>query len=279
MPYPTAIFRRVVAACAAMAMTSTAWAAPAAVAARATAPDPLQYVALGDSVAAGYGAADTRDTCGRSSAAYPALLARQARGAITLRFAACVSATTIDVATRQVTTLSPETDLVTITAGANDLGVKQVLLACQSPARTAACRTGYAAIDRRLSSTLPRDLARMMRAVTTAAPKAQIVVTGYPLPFARTRRCAGVPVQPALRTRSNQVIHRLNVAIAEAARQSRVRYADVARPFAGHELCTARPWLIGTEGIRDDTVLHPTAAGQAKGYFPALVEAGLAGRP
>ncbi|MBB3101137.1 lysophospholipase L1-like esterase [Actinoplanes campanulatus] len=279
MPYPTAIFRRVVAACAAMAMTSTAWAAPAAVAARATAPDPLQYVALGDSVAAGHGAAATGDACGRSSAAYPTLLARQARGSITLRFAACSGATTIDVATRQAATLSRETDLVTLTAGANDLGVKQVLLACQSPARVAACRTGYAAINRKLSSTLPRDLARMIRTVTTAAPNARVVVTGYPLPFARTRRCAGVPVQPALRVRSNQVIHQLNAAIAEAARQSRIRYVDVARPFTGHELCTARPWLIGAEGIRDNTVLHPTAAGQAKGYFPALVEAGLAGRP
>ncbi|MEV0895471.1 SGNH/GDSL hydrolase family protein [Actinoplanes sp. NPDC049802] len=279
MPNPTAIFRRVMAACVAVAMTSTAWAAPAAVAARSAAPEPLQYVALGDSVAAGYGAAPTRDNCGRSSAAYPALLARQARGAITLRFPACVKATVDDVVTRQAATLSPETDLVTLTVGANDLGVKQVMLACQSRARVAACRTGHAAINRKLSSTLPRDLARMMRTVTTAAPKARIVVTGYPLPFAHTRRCVGVPVQPALRVRSNQVIHRLNAAIAEAARQSRVRYADVARPFSGHELCTARPWLIGAEGLRNDTVLHPTAAGQAKGYFPALVEAGLAGRP
>ncbi|HWS35107.1 MAG TPA: hypothetical protein VN408_20500, partial [Actinoplanes sp.] len=93
----SAIFQRVVAVCATVAMTATGWAAPATAVAVSIAPAPLQYVALGDSYAAGFGSAPTRDDCGRTPAAYPALLAREADGRIALRNAACTGATTADV--------------------------------------------------------------------------------------------------------------------------------------------------------------------------------------
>lgn len=278
MSYPTTIFRRVVAACAAVALTTTGWAAPATAVAVSVAPAPLQYVALGDSYAAGFGAEPTRDACGRTAAAYPALLAREARGGIALRNAACTGATSAHVAQRQVSSLSSRTGLVTITAGANDLGFDRVLRSCLNRATAIDCRTGNAAVDRKLSTTMPRDLDRMIRAVTAAAPEARVVVTGYPLPFARTRQCATVPVPPRLRARANQVVQRLNTALATAAARNRVRFVDVEQSFAGHSLCNARPWLIGAEGLRDNTALHPTATGHARGYLPALASSGLADR-
>jgi lysophospholipase L1-like esterase len=278
MSYPTTIFRRVVAVCAAVALTATGWAAPATAVAVSVAPAPLQYVALGDSYAAGFGAEPTRDGCGRTSAAYPALLARETRGAVALRNAACVGATTADVTHRQVSALNARTGLVTITAGANDLQLERVLRSCANAATMIDCRAGNAAIDRKLARTMPRDLGRMIRAVTAAAPEARVVVTGYPLPFARTRQCATVPVSARLRTRANQVIQRLNSSLAAAAAHHRVRFVDVEQSFAGHSLCNARPWLIGTEGMRNNTAMHPTATGHARGYLPAVAGDGLADR-
>ncbi|MDI6099420.1 SGNH/GDSL hydrolase family protein [Actinoplanes sp. NEAU-A12] len=278
MSYPSTIFHRVVAVCAAVALTATGWAAPATAVAVSVAPAPLQYVALGDSYAAGFGAEPTRDACGRTSAAYPALLARETHGGVALRNASCVGATTADVTHRQVSSLSPRTGLVTITAGANDLQVARVLRSCANPATAIDCRTANAAVDRKLAATMPRDLGRMIRAVTTAAPDARVVVTGYPLPFARARQCATVPVPAKLRARANQVVQRLNRVLATAAAREQVRFVDVEQTFAGHALCNARPWLVGAEGMRDNTALHPTATGHARGYLPAVANTGLADR-
>ncbi|GIF39296.1 SGNH/GDSL hydrolase family protein [Actinoplanes xinjiangensis] len=277
MSYPTAIFHRVVAVCATVALTATAWAAPATAVAVSVAPSPLQYVALGDSYAAGFGAAPTSDACGRSAAAYPALLAREAHGGIAVRNAACVGATTADVI-RQSSALSPRTGLVTITAGANDLPLKQLLESCMNRFSAVACQDGTLTINRRLVTALPRDLNRMLRTVTTAAPNARVIVTGYPLPFAKSRQCPAVPVTARMRVRANQVVSRLNAAIAAAANRNRVRYVDVQPGFAAHGLCSRKPWLVGAEGMRDDRVLHPTATGQARGYLPAVAGSGLTDR-
>ncbi|MEU4623508.1 SGNH/GDSL hydrolase family protein [Actinoplanes sp. NPDC023801] len=277
MSYPAAIFRRVVAVCAAAALTATAWAAPATAVAVSIAPAPLQYVALGDSYAAGYGAEATRDACGRTAAAYPALLARESRGALALRNASCIGATTADVI-RQSSVLGPRTGLVTITAGANDLSIKQILQTCMTPVFAAACQRENVTVNRKLATVLPRDLNRMIRTVVTAAPAARVVITGYPLPFAKNRQCTTVPVNARLRTRANQVISRLNRVIATAAARNKVRYVDVEQSFAGHGLCSPRPWLVGAEGMRDNRVLHPTATGHARGYLPAVAASGLADR-
>ncbi|WP_433789173.1 SGNH/GDSL hydrolase family protein [Actinoplanes sp. CA-252034] len=277
MSDPAAIYRRVVAVCATVALTATAWAAPATAVAVAVAPAPLPYVALGDSYAAGFGAAPTSDRCGRNSSAYPALLAREAHGGIALRNAACTGATTADVI-GQASVLTAKTKLVTITAGANDLRLARLLQSCMSRIVGDACRNGNLAIDRKLTTALPRDLHRMIRTVVTAAPHARVVVTGYPLPFAKSRQCPTVPVTARMRTRANQVVTRLNTAIATAAARNRVRYVDVTPGFASHGLCSRKPWLVGAEGMRDNRVLHPTATGQARGYLPAIAGSGLTDR-
>jgi lysophospholipase L1-like esterase len=277
MSKPTAIFQRVVAVCATVALTATAWAAPATAVAVSLAPSPLQYVALGDSYAAGFGAAPTSDRCGRNAAGYPALLAREANGGISVRNAACVGATTADVI-RQASVLSSRTQLVTITAGANDLALKQLLASCMNRLAAATCQTGSLSVNHRLTTTLPRDLNRMLRTVTTAAPNARVVITGYPLPFAKSRQCANVPMTARIRSRANQVVTRLNAAIAMAAARNEVRYVDVEPGFAAHGLCSRKPWLVGVEGMSDNRVLHPTATGQARGYLPAIAGSGLTDR-
>ncbi|MEU4161473.1 SGNH/GDSL hydrolase family protein [Actinoplanes sp. NPDC026670] len=277
MPYPTAIYQRVVAVCATVALTATAWAAPATAVAVSIAPAPLQYVALGDSYAAGFGAEATSDPCGRTAAGYPALLAREAHGGISVRNASCAGATTADVI-RQTSALSPRTQLVTITAGANDLELKRLLVSCLNRFAAAACQNDGLAVHRKLTAALPRDLNRMLRAVVTAAPNARVVITGYPLPFARSRQCPGLPVTARMRARANQVVTGLNAAIAAAAARNRVRYVDVEPGFARHGLCSHKPWLVGVEGLRDNRVLHPTATGQARGYLPAIAGSGLTDR-
>jgi lysophospholipase L1-like esterase len=232
--------------------------------------DGVAYVALGDSYAAGLGAGRPRNACGQTNGGYPALWAHSAPAPVSLRLAACAGASTGDVLAHQVRWLGPHTSLVSITVGANDLHVFAVLRACLDPAGLLACLAGNAAIDAALATTVPVAIRTLLGAVADAAPDAAVVLTGYPLPFAARGACPGVEVARALRDRANEVMARLNAVLASEARRAGVRFADVARAFAGHSLCSVRPWLIGVEGLRNGTVLHPTAAGQARGYLPAF---------
>src|SRR5687768_4317556 len=100
----------------------------------AAAPRAVQYVALGDSYAAGTAAGRFPD-CQHGDGGYPALL--DSEQSIHLRAnAACSGATTSSVADTQLSALKPGTKLVTLTVGAADLGLSAVLTVCSDPNRT-----------------------------------------------------------------------------------------------------------------------------------------------
>src|SRR4051794_8289440 len=82
-----------------------------------------KYVALGDSYSAGNGANSTNlsSSCNRNTYAYPYLVATQ-RANTALTFVACAGATTGDVRSSQVGSVTSDTKFVTITIGGNDIG-------------------------------------------------------------------------------------------------------------------------------------------------------------
>jgi lysophospholipase L1-like esterase len=89
----------------------------------------VNYVALGDSYASGVGAGSVSGSCGQSPNAYPALWATASSPA-SFKFAACSGATTSDVISSQLSSLSSSTTLVSMTIGGNDLdGVIQTAAA------------------------------------------------------------------------------------------------------------------------------------------------------
>jgi lysophospholipase L1-like esterase len=95
--------------------------------------------------------------------------------------------------------------------------------------------------------------------VAAAAPKALIVVTGYPYLFEI------VPGDPnaGLKAQINNAIRLLNttiqqaVAAADRATDVNIIYVDVTDDFAGHGIGSADPYINST-GIG---AYHPNAAG------------------
>lgn len=238
-------------------------------------PATVDYVALGDSYAAGVGAGAMAGACRVSDGAYPKLWAATATpaGAVTLTLAACSGAPSADVRDKQLSALSEDTDLVTVTAGANDLDLVEALEVCADSARAQECAAKLAAIQAGLTATLPADLGRTTAAVAKAAPNAKIAVVGYPLPFEGAAECPRVPLPKALRDAGDAAIAGVNRILQAQAGTSGAFYVDVAARFAGHGLCSAAPWLVGIEGLAAETVLHPTVQGQTEGYLPALTAA------
>ncbi len=237
---------------------------------------PASYVALGDSYASGYGAGSYIDACGRSTLGLPRIIdskkqvelvedatcagakvATEAGGAIDLpeQVAQAVAAGA----------LSPETDLVTISAGGNDAGFAEIAAVC-SASPTAFCAE---TITRKNATALPvldRNLDALYDSIEAAAPEATVVVMGYPHLFSPE---FGTPVIPvASQAVFNAGTDNLNSVIRKQADAHGFTFVDLVQKFEGHGLGSPSPWITFRAGAADN--LHPTAEGYRSGYFPAV---------
>ena len=253
----------------------------------------LSYVALGDSDAAGFGAGKYVNDCYQSRRGYPALLDRETRASLRTN-ATCNGATTDTVLATQLSALTPRTQLVTLTVGGNDLGFAKIATIC-APGPSAACE---AAINGALALLAPRGtgpsvlatkLAATYGAVATAAPRADILVTGYPRllgdrPTAQGHRASDVlplfvDAEDArwLSMQSEALDAALAAGVARArATGVRARFVDVSATFAGHALSDrGAPWVNGVvlaslaSLVPDSSSFHLTAEGSAA-YADAL---------
>jgi lysophospholipase L1-like esterase len=222
---------------------------------------------------------------------YPVLLDSEGRIALTEN-AACSGAKISDVASYvddpQRSALDGDTRLVTLTVGAANLGLSAVLDACLAGTELQ-CQTAISNAQGVLGdcpgdeSLLDRSLTDLYADIADKAPRARIVVTGYPLLFERPAdtdpdRVAKTAINKAT-TDLNCVIERA-VAAANAA-DVNIHYVDVSDEFARHGIvdprsCTGTSAFIHSLLIcdpppprRDTDAFHPTAAGY-RAYADAI---------
>ena len=259
-----------------------------AVAVPAQAATGFNYVALGDSYAAGTGTAPG-GPCLQSDTSYPNQLAAYAQltGFINVT---CAGATTSDIGTElSAAVLAGATtsgvSQVTVTVGGNDLGFADTLQACAPPASQSQCQTALATATSKLK-TVSAKVSGVITQIRGAAPGARIYVTGYPLLFGnfKTPTCdvGGAYVVPkTTATTINGITSALNLSIAGAVVRAewkgdwKVRYVPVAGAFYGHGLCDSKmPWINGY--VASPYVFqsfHPNAFGETA-YATTLKLAG-----
>jgi len=175
--------------------------------------DGLEYVALGDSFAAGYGLTPATKKpvpgCHQSSENYPHRIARAlglkltdvtCSGAVTANVIAKPQKTDSGTAPVQLGALGPDTRVVTLSIGGNDLGFFTTATSCialtkNGPILTTSkpnCKSSYVkkgvdTLAERIpgavvegSGKTPSGLVKTFAAIEEAAPKAKIFVIGYP---------------------------------------------------------------------------------------------------
>ena len=236
-------------------------------------PPSLDYVALGDSFSSGVGTRTyfpDSGTCARSPLAYPSLY-RATHRTSSFAFVACAGATVADV-TGQLSAVTRQTDLVTMTVGGNDVGFGAVLAACSGPPPSpeqcqAAVAAGQAAI-----SNIPNRVAGLLASIRARAhPGAEVVVLGYPQLFGSGPCTApGLPVS-SIRAAIDDGAGRLNQALSATAQAYGALFVDVSRRFARHGAC-AEPksrWINPPTAPFSESY-HPNIRGHALGYLPAL---------
>jgi GDSL-like lipase/acylhydrolase family protein len=239
----------------------------------AAAPSPIDYVALGDSYAAG--TASQLGGCPHGPYPYPVLLAGSDDSRIDLKaFDACSGWKTSDVAELVNSPQSPldrNTRLVTLTVGAGNLGLSRVLAACTAnPPTPNACQ---AEIGRALGelgdcpgserpSSLDTPLTELYTDVAGQARGARIVVTGYPLLFEQ------IPNDPnaGIISGINEATTRLNCVIERAvaatqATYANITYVDVTKEFEGHGIGCTPPACTPFINATGSEAFHPTRAG------------------
>lgn len=236
--------------------------------------DPVNYVALGDSYSSGVGTGvydPASGDCARSPLSYPPLWAAANRTA-SFVFAACSGATTDDVLASQIPALHGGTELVTITIGGNDVGFGPVLTTCTFAPSDDICVGAVDAAEAFARSELPNRLARAYAAIRQAAPRAQVIVLGYPRLFDLAPSC-GDPLAPNLTRRGklNEGSDVLNTVILKAVNQQPgFSFVDVRGRFADHGVCSADPWINGPSVPPSVGRYHPNQTGYRAGYLDAL---------
>jgi lysophospholipase L1-like esterase len=235
--------------------------------------DSVDYVALGDSYSSGVGTGvyePASGACARSPLSYPSLWAAEDHPA-SFAFAACSGATTADVLASQISAVGAATDLVTITIGGNDAGFSPVLQTCTVAPRDSACLPAVDAAEVFELFVLPARLARTYAAVRGAAPHARVVVLGYPRLFDLTPSCDDQQVPSLARRRKlNEGADVLNTVIGTASTLYGLSFTDVRDRFAGHGLCSAKPWVNGPSVPPSVGPYHPNQTGYRDGYLHAL---------
>ncbi|MEV6305639.1 SGNH/GDSL hydrolase family protein [Actinoplanes sp. NPDC051861] len=231
---------------------------------------PLDYVALGDSYAAGLGAGNYVDTkCYQSrDSSYPQLWAKtRTLGTITDR--TCSGALIKTVRETQLDAVDADTGWVTLTVGGNDAGWTGALQQCLLGSDQT-CRSTVERSTSTVEATLPDDLDGLYTAIRKRAPEAKVFVLGYPhLVGAGGTGCESL--NDARRGALNDGSDSLNESIAAAVgKHEGFTFVDVREAFKGHEACTGDPWINAVRDTLPES-FHPNAAGY-EAYAKTLAE-------
>lgn len=167
-------------------------------------------------------------------------------------------------------------ELVSITAGANDIRSGDALVACV----TQTLIICQAAVNKAMSLLpgLELTLAEFYKDIAEAAPNATIAVMGYPLLFDPINGVPIVSVEHQIEV--NRAVAALNTTIKEAVEASAasVVFVDVTKRFRGHAVNSPEPWIVLVPGPvppfdrLPDANFHPNTAGH-QAYAAALISA------
>ena len=241
----------------------------------------VRYVALGSSFAAGPGirpaARDRPSRAHQSARNYPHLVAE--RCGYDLLDVTSSGATIKDVLQTsqfaqpaQITAITSDTDLVTVTIGGNDMGYIPSLIAACLPTwvphlpllgdRLGRATASAQAEDRR--SVVSEGISALLAAVRERAPRAQIVCVDYLTVLPPAFR-EDLPFREPDYLRLAALAADLNAAIADAAAVPDVELVRASEHSTQHHAWSEDPWTSGwtPPWTRGGAAFHPTSSGMA----------------
>lgn len=241
----------------------------------------VRYVALGDSRAAGPSLDRIAATngCNRSELGYPNLVARGVHATSFLNLS-CSGARTENVTNTpqqtstgamapQIDRIPPDTTLVTLSIGGNDLRWPTLVSRCYTsgPGADARCRTDPAlTLDAAaaLADLAPKVWSTLV-AIRAKVPFARVVLVGHGGLFGDRGCWPNLPLSDADAAWATGFFATVNGVLATAAATAGAEYVDVVPGTQGHDACAApdQRWFEGRQAGPSASPLHPNAAGMA----------------
>jgi lysophospholipase L1-like esterase len=239
-----------------------------------------EYVALGSSFAAGAGIGDRESgsprRAGRSTHNYAHVLADRLR--LRLTDASFSGATIAQIVGRergltaspQVDAVGPDTRLVTLTAGGNDLGYVGYLIGSSlSPIMrtlTGGTRRLRSLSDEkeleRKAALLGDDVLELFDGIRQRAPQATIAVTDYLAVLPADAAIGSDPLDRDHADRGRAIADRLTLTLRQAAARADVMFVEVSGASASHHAWSFDPWTERYVWIGGKAApYHPTPAG------------------
>ncbi|MBD0691894.1 SGNH/GDSL hydrolase family protein [Streptomyces sp. CBMA123] len=230
----------------------------------------VNYVALGDSYSAGVGAGDylgDSGSCKRSANAYASLWSN-ANSPSSFAFVACSGARTGDILSNQISALSSDTTLVSLSVGGNDAGFSSTMKTCVLSSDSD-CLNAVNTAENYATNTLPGQLDQVYNAIRAKAPNAHVVVMGYPHLYQLGGSCI-FGIGDTKRAAINEAADTLDGIIAKEVANAGFTFGDVRDIFSGHEICGSLDTWLHSTTLPIDESYHPTDSGQANGYLPVF---------
>ena len=240
-----------------------------------------EYVAMGSSFAAGLGLGPREPgspiVCMRSMHGYPQLLARKI--GLKLVDVACSGSTTAHILDGgpaflrpQLEAVGPNARLVTITSGGNDVAyVGDLTMASGAAGKLPSMLwKGAKPLAQRDFAKVTAQFEAIVHAIKARAPGALVVLVGYPEILPPQGTCSQLGIDESMADLGRQVGAGLHEATRKAAAQSGALFVDMTA--AGHDACSADPWVNGAKPA-SGAPFHPTAAGAeatAQAVFQAV---------
>jgi lysophospholipase L1-like esterase len=225
-----------------------------------------QYVAMGSSIAAGPGVG-TRDPgspvlCARSSSNYAHLFA--AKRGLTLKDVTCSGATTAGILTGQrmlppqLDAAGPQTQLVTISVGGNDVQLAGNLFTwscANAPGKIPGAWRPWICRDETPQSKIEEEFGELeahMRAIVDGihqrAPHARVVFVDYVTLLPASGSCPDrLPLTDAQLAEGRATENRLAAITAKVAHETGSDLLRASALSAGHDVCAADPWIFPVE--------------------------------
>ncbi|MGK5533629.1 SGNH/GDSL hydrolase family protein [Streptomyces sp. URMC 129] len=245
-----------------------------------------RYVALGDSFAS-MGSltemyTDPETDCLRSRDNYPAMV-DEALAPGEFVDVTCAGAVTGDVLREQLDALTPDTDLVTLSIGGNDIGFASIALTCGSrglfdplghPCQDYYNEHGTDQLADTIALTAPL-IDDVLAGIAERAPDAEVVVAGYLRLLPPEGGCWPLmPIAAGDVRYITGVQEQLNAMIGERAEAAGATFVNPGEA-TGHDACQLpwNRWVDGLFPLANGTPVHPTAAGQR--HVTELITAAL----